>query len=76
MDIEGQSLRHLERCVDNEFAHIFSDEGYVIDNVVWMDSKTLEGSKEIRPVVYVTPIFDYLANNIILLFPPLNINKV
>ena len=78
MDIEGQSLRHLENCIDKEFAHIFADDGYVIGDVVWLDEDSTpeEGSKVVRPIVYISPIFDYLPNNIVLLFPPLNINKI
>lgn len=76
MDIEGQSIRHLEDCIDDEFAYLFSGQQNIIEDVIWMDMEVRTDGKEIRPVVIISPIFENEPNNLIALFPPLNINKI
>jgi hypothetical protein len=76
VDIEGQSIRHLEDCVDNEFAYLFTDQQYIIEDVLWLDTEVRTDGMEIRPVVFVAPINENQPNNIVALLPPLNINKI
>lgn len=76
MDIEGESIRHLEDCVDNEFAYLFSGQQNIIEDVIWLDTEVREDGREIRPIVIISPIFEDRPNNIIALLPPLNINKI
>ena len=76
MDIEGESIRHLEDCVDNEFAYLFSGQQNIIEDVIWLDTEVREDGREIRPIVIIAPILEDQPNNTIALLPPLNINKI
>ena len=76
MDIEGQSIRHLEDCIDNEFAYLFTDQQHIIEDVIWLDMEVRTDGKEIRPIVIVAPLDEDKPNNIVALLPPLNINEI
>lgn len=74
MDIEKQSVAHLENWVENGFSDIF-DQGYEIEDVLWTDENgnnvfQIKNGTELRPMVYLFSNKNE-PNNLVLLMPPL-----
>tara|TARA_B100000989_G_C19488760_1_gene448770 strand:+ start:1008 stop:1262 length:255 start_codon:yes stop_codon:yes gene_type:complete len=74
LNIEVQSVEHLENWFGNGFNQIF-DDGYEVEDVLWTDetgkpSPQINKDTELRAIVDMTSIKGE-PNNLILLLPPL-----
>ena len=74
MNIEAQSVEHLENWFRNGFDQIFAS-GYEVDDVLWTNENgrpafQINKNTELRAIVDMIAIEDQ-PNNLILLLPPL-----
>lgn len=74
MNIEAQSVEHLENWFRNGFDQIFAS-GYEVDDVLWTNENgrpafQINKNTELRAIVDMIAI-ENQPNNLILLLPPL-----